>query len=408
MLSRYYVFVVAMIASLTIAHAEGFRLYGMSQEGQMRGEALVASGNGPDANWYNPASLTGMDGNVRATAGLNYIVVYSEVKDAVGSTYKNNDKIFPLPSLYYGQKWGERWAFGMGINSPFGLSTSYDNSVPFSYATTGATVKLVNFSPNAAYKISDSVSVGAGINYYRSSVELNKVAPYSFYSAADSPVSINGDGTGVGLNTGILIHLPKRQKIGLTYKSEVAIDYEGGEAKVDIFPLTGQPYETGAKTRIRFPDMVGFGWSISPNDHWDLEVGGQWTNWTDLEKVELTFDEPNAYLPNETTRFDWKNSWTARIGTAYQMTDHWKLSGGYFYSSTPTRESTYSATVPDGNHHVVSAGGIFDSGRWIVGIPAVLVFQTGSSKIDTDKLYETDGDYNVFAYQLGLSVGLRF
>ena len=405
MLNRYLVFIVAIIAGFETARAEGFRLYGMSQEGQMRGEALVASGDGPDVNWYNPAALTGMGGEARATAGLNYIVVYSDVKDATGNTYKNNDKVFPLPSLYYGQKWGERWAFGMGINTPFGLSTSYDNSVPFKYGTTGATVELVNFSPNAAFKISDSVSVGAGINYYRSSVELNKVAPYG---VPDSPVSVSGEGSGVGLNTGVLFNLPNRQKIGLTYKSEVAIDYDGGKAKVDQFPLAGQPYETGANTRIRFPDMVGFGWAINSNDRWNIEVGGQWTNWTDLEKVELTFDEPNAYLPNETTRFDWKNSWTARIGATYQMTHQWKLSGGYFYSTTPTRESTYSAAIPDGNHHVVSAGGLFDSGRWMVGIPAVLVFQTGSSNINTDKLYEIDGEYDVFAYQLGLSVGLRF
>lgn len=391
--------------------AEGFRIYGMSAEGQMRGEALVASAEGPDANWYNPAALANAETKRNVLGGLNFLTVNQEYTSTTGQTVKNNDKYFPLPSLYYSQKMSDRWAVGLGVNTPFGLSTSYDNSAPFSNITTGGKVQLVDISPNAAFQVTRALSVGVGVNYYRSSVELRQMVPFP----TPSPLKVEGEGDGVGLNTGLLVKLSDTQNVGLTYKSEVTVDYNGENARIDNDPTTGQPFETGAETRLRFPDMIGLGWSFKPAQRWGVEIGGQWTNWADMENVDVRFNDP---LPvtgtrQSTTQFNWKNTWTARVGGTYALTDLWKLSGGYFYTTTPTREKTYTPLVPDGNHHVFSVGGTYDKGPLTVGIPAVLILQTGSSNIqnnvtDLTTTQNVNGNYDLFAFQLGLSAGWRF
>ncbi len=392
--------------------AEGFRLYGMSAEGQMRGEALVASAEGPDANWYNPAALANSKNKHEVLGGLNFLTVNAEYTSTTGQKVKNNDKYFPLPSLYYAQKMNDRFAVGIGVNTPFGLSTAYDNSAPFSYITTGGKVQLINISPNAAFKVTDALSFGLGVNYYRSTAELRQVVPYSLAGGTDSPLKIEGEGDGVGLNTGFLVKLSATQNVGVTYKSEVTVDYDGGNAHLDNAPIINTPFETGVKTRLRFPDIVGLGWSFKPADRLNLELGGQWTNWADMKSVDIRFDD-QTYVPNSTSQFKWKNTWTARLGGSYALTDIWKLSGGYFYTTTPTQESTYTPLVPDGNHHVFSIGGTYTKGPLTVGIPAVLILQTGSSSIHNNVsegygVQNVNGKYDLIAFQLGLSAGWRF
>ena len=398
------------------AAAEGFRLYGMSAEGQMRGEALVASSQGPEANWYNPAALASAEANHAVAGGLNFLVADTEYTSTTGQSVKNHDKYFPLPSLYYSQKMGDRWAVGLGVNTPFGLSTAYDNSAPFSFITTGGNVQLLNISPNAAFKVTDALSLGLGVNYYKSSAELRQVVPYSLVGGTDSPLKIEGEGDGVGLNTGLLVKLSGTQNVGLTYKSEVTINYDGKSAHIDNAP-GNQPFDTGVKTQLRFPDMVGMGWSFQPSKRWDVEIGGQWTNWADMKKVDVAFDSPlpgpAGPISKTSTQFDWKNTWTARIGGTCALTDLWKVSGGYFYTTTPTRESTYTPLVPDGNHHVFSVGGTYTKGPLTVGIPAVLILQTGSSSIHNNisegyGVQNVNGKYDLIAFQLGLSAGWRF
>ena len=393
--------------------AEGFRLYGMSADGQMRGEALVASDKGPDANWYNPAALVTIEPQSVVSGGLNLLLVNAKYTGTTGQSVKNNDSVFPLPSVYYAQKFGDRFAFGLGMNTPFGLSTDYDNPT-FKYITTGGKVQLINFSPNAAFKLTEALSLGAGVNYYSSSTELRQVVPYSLIvGQPDSALKVDGEGDGVGFNSGILWKISGNQKLGVTYKSEVTIDYSGGKAHLDSNPGTHQPYETGAQTRLRFPDMVGMGWGYKPAKRWDVEIGGQWTNWADMKKVEVHLDQQTPFLSNSTSKLDWKNTWTARVGSSYELNDLWKLSGGYFYTTSPTRESTYTPLIPDGNHHVLSVGGTYSKRSLTVGIPAVLILQTGRSHIQNDVTDVTgsqnvDGKYSLIGYQLGLSATWNF
>ena len=412
MIKRFAVVLVLGVLGAAGVRAEGFRLYGMSAEGQMRGEALVASAQGPDANWYNPAALVTMPLGSAVSAGLNYLVVKAEYTSNTGQSAKNNETNFPLPSLYYSQKISDDFAFGVGVNTPFGLSTDYEDNASFSYITTGGEVKLINLSPNIAVRVNDQVSWGIGINYYRSSIELRQIAPYSLAAGTDSPVKIQGEGEGVGVNTGFLVKLSETQRVGLTYKSEATIDYDGKSAHVDNVPVFNVPYETGVKTRITFPGMVGFGYGFEPSDRWQIEIGGQWTNWQVLNKVDVQFDE-QTFLQNKTVPFDWKDSWTGRVGGTYRVNDAWKLSGGYFYTTSPTRESTYTPLVPDGNHHVFSVGGQYAHGRLSIGIPAVLILQSGRSTIQNNVsegygVQNVNGNYDLLAFQLGLSAGWKF
>jgi long-chain fatty acid transport protein len=412
----FYVLIAIFVARTS--DAEGFRIYGMSADGQMRGEALVASSKGADANWYNPAALVKLAPTGNVSGGLNYLVLKAKYTSTTGQSVMNNDSDFPLPSFYYSQKVGPRWAFGIGLNTPFGLSTDYTDP-SFNYITTGGEIKLVNVSPNTSFKISDSLSFGAGVNYYKSSTELRQDVPYSQIpppivppGSSDSSLKVQGKGDGFGLNTGFLWSLSKTQNFGVTYKSEVTVDYDGEKAHLDTAPGINAPYDVGVKTRLRFPDMVAFGWNTKPTNRWDIEIGGQWTNWADMEKVEIKFED-QTFVQDQTTRFDWKNTWTARVGGTYALNDIWKLSGGYFYTTSPTRESTYTPLVPDGDHHVFSLGGTYDKGPLSVGIPLVLIIQTGTSNIQNDKTDVTgsnnvNGNYELMAYQLGLSASWKF
>ncbi len=394
--------------------AEGLRIYGMSAEAQMKGEASVATARSGDANWYNPAAL--LEGEKReVSAGLNYLVILADYTNMAGVKTENQRKTFPLPSMYYKQNLSPSWAIGVGVNTPFGLASEYEKSAPFSYITTGGEITLLNVSPNVAYQVTKSLSVGAGVNYYQSTAKLTQQAPWSILAASpDGEIKIEGSGSGVGVNSGFLWKIDDTQRFGATYKSEVKVKYSGKDASVENVPfIGGATYKTGVETSIRFPDIVSMGYGFKPTEKLEIEIGGQWTNWTDVEKLTITFDQPTAFLPNNTTRMDWKDSWVGRVGGTYQMNPTWSFAGGYFYDTSPTRESTYTPLVPDGDHHVFSLGAMYKSGGFSVGIPAVLILQTGTSHINNDitditTTQNVDGKYNLLGYQLGLGVKWAF
>ncbi|MBL0059318.1 MAG: outer membrane protein transport protein [Elusimicrobia bacterium] len=364
---------------------------------------------------YNPAAL--LEGDKReVSAGINYLRVNADHTSPSGVMTDNQQSDFLLPSVYYKQQLSSAWAIGVGVNTPFGLASEYEKSAPFSYITTGGEINLVNISPNVAYQVTKSISIGAGVNYYQSTAKLTQQAPWSFPSTGnpDGELKVEGSGTGVGVNSGVLWKINDNQRFGATYKSEVKVKYSGKDASIENVPfLGGATYKTGVETSIRFPDILSMGYGFKPTEKLEIEIGGQWTNWTDVEKLTITFDQPTAFLPNNTQRLDWKNSWVGRVGGTYQMNPTWSLAGGYFYDSTPTRESTYTPLVADGDHHVFSLGAMYKSGGFSVGIPAVLILQTGTSHIDNDitditTTQNVDGKYNLLGYQLGLGVKWAF
>lgn len=403
--------------------AEGLRLYQLSAEAQMRGDAVVASVSDSAANWFNPAILTTIDkGDV--SVNVDNLFLHSKYTDTTGRSEKSDQVYFPIPSLYTGGRiTGTPWAVGMGINTPFGLATEYSDTADFRYLTTGGKVTLVGVNPNVAYEINPALSVGGGVNYYYSSVELNQ--KYPWFSAVpgspDGDVKIKGKGDGWGYNAAISYRPTVKSLIGLTYRSAVNVKYDGDNAELTNIPSAAQSayglestYKTGAKTALKFPDMLSFGYALK-GQKLIWELGGQWTHWSTFKTVDVQLDNPVPAIQfnDSSSPLYWKNSWSVRTGGEYKVDDTWSVSGGYFFTKSPVRESTYTPLIPDGDHHVFTTGLAYRRQNLTLRLPLGYILQTGTKSINSDRTdalgqANVDGKYTLVGYEVGLGATYVF
>jgi len=435
MRSRYEsAFFIAFVISLCISKnvcADGFRIPGLSAEAMSRGEAVVASVSDASAVWYNPAALTN-SGKMNLSLNLNNMFIPSKYTDLLNREEKNQRSYFPLIGAYFGSNIGTKnYAVGLGINTPFGLATEYSKTSAFRYITTGGEISLINFNPTVAYRIHPTFSIGVGLDYYYSTVELRQQYSWAAVGVSlglgsafpDGSVTVQGKGDGFGFNTGFLFQPAPEHSIGLTYRSQVVVKYADKKAELTNIPValqgsfpagTGNVYATGAKTAIRFPDIIAFGYAFRPSKKWILEIGGQWTNWDDVRSIDITLDQPIAVLfPNSSNKLDWKNSFAIRTGVEYQYTDNFSVSGGFFSDKSPTNEATYSPLVPDGDHHVFSMGAKYRYGNFTFQLPLVGMIQTGTDSInnqvtDATGTQNVNGKYSLYIVQLGVGVNYQF
>jgi long-chain fatty acid transport protein len=126
------VFAFALVCVASSAHALGFRNPDQGLKATGRGEAFVATADDPSAIWYNPAGLTTLKGT-HAYVGGYFIMPKTTVNlapAAGGGTAETDDTIATLPQIYISTDFGfEKLRFGLGVNSPFGLSIDWGNMV---------------------------------------------------------------------------------------------------------------------------------------------------------------------------------------------------------------------------------------------------------------------------------------
>jgi len=130
--------------------------------------------------WYNPAGLTRLKGNQLVAAG--HLIFPSTEFDNESSTITSLLGILPpanvltggdggdagedalVPNVYYAQSIDDDLTVGIGLNTPFGLATDYDDGWVGRYHALFSEIKTINVNPGLGYKLSERVSIGGGIN----------------------------------------------------------------------------------------------------------------------------------------------------------------------------------------------------------------------------------------------------
>lgn len=316
-------------------HASGFALPEQSTSAMGMASAFVGQADDVSAVWYNPAGLTKLEGT-QISAGV--IPIYPSFKHdtTFGFTESIEHKLHTPIHIYGTKKMSDRMALGIGINNPFGLSTTWS---PYPASTTGfvatlSSVKTININPNVAYKISDAFSIAAGIDYLMLDAILNS-----------SALKLTGDGDGVGANASVLYSATDKLNVGFTYRSKIKVDVDG------IAQNT-----ISAATAITLPDEYKMGVSFKASDAVIVNVEADMTNWSTYDQIELPALGRTDYK-------QWQDTWCYRIGTQYRLSDTWKLRAGYMYDTNPVREDYFETRVPDSDRQGLTFGVGYVSGN---------------------------------------------
>ena len=189
-----YLIVYFMLNSLmffNVAMGAGFSI--MEQSVKELGQAFSgAPTNTVDASmvYFNPGAMTQVQGRLLTMAGylvapsakfknensqLNPLVGGFPLRGGEGG---NAADLIPIPNLYYVQALTSRISFGIGVNSPFGMENHYRSDWKGRYQAITSELLTVNINPSMAVKLTDKVSLGAGLNIQYLQAKLSNAVDF--------------------------------------------------------------------------------------------------------------------------------------------------------------------------------------------------------------------------------------
>ena len=362
------------------AHAGGYQINEQSVSGQGYGHAGRSS-NVHDATivYGNPAGMSFLD-RAQVTVGGTYLNVNSDIDNVTSSRSletqagslplgsaggSNNGDMVPgtlIPFAFYAQPVNERLAFGFGVYAPFGSKTDYEDGFEGRNQGNYTEVKVMTAQPTVSYRFSEQWSVGAGVTYNRVEGELHRQVPVV---VGQTPVGspnltevdsrVEGDDEAWGYNLGVIYQPVPETTLGLTYRSKVDFNLEGGfTASSPVLDQLGVGTVTDtAALDLTTPETVNFSLTQQMSENLKLMFGASWARWSHFDQILVTgSDRPE--ITNEQQNYE--NAWAFSTGGEYQLTPQLALRAGVALDFTPTQDSTRSVRIPSDDRRIFSIG----------------------------------------------------
>lgn len=345
---------------------------------------------------YNPANLAFQPGGSVVVAATFARTENTYMPPVPGASFDSDGEWNVLPNIYYSQALGDSGiALGLGINTPYGQGISWNSSefanlVIASPVPYEASIMLVNINPTVAIKLGEAFSVGLGADIFYSELELKALFPAGPPIPPVPSVGATGDGDGWGFggNLGLSWDVAENQRLALTYRSRVDIDYEG-----DFSP--GGDF----KAPVQYPNIVGLGYGIELTDDIRIEALVEWLEWSVNDTQTLIVGGAPQVQQNS-----WDDTFTIGVGGDWQLDDSWVVRAGYAFIQTPVPDETVTPLLPDSDRHAFSLGvGYTVGGHTIDAAYTFSIYDDKSSPLTgvAPGSYEIDSDLVGLTYSFG-------
>jgi len=376
---------IAVAIVSTSAWSAGFQLNEFSSSGLGRaysGEGAIADDAGNASR--NPALIMMFD---RPTFSAGAIFVDPGVditgRSPTGASL-NSDNIAPtawVPNLHFVAPINEQFGWGASVTSNYGLATEFNNN--YAAGAYGGTTDLetLNLNLSGAYRLDNHWSFGAGFDavYAKAKIERyagdlgrivagsGRLPPALARQVAGIPgdtqiAYLKGDEWGFGWNAGILYEIDKNNRYGLTYRSEVKIDFDGDyksslpSAYNQILGNFGLPMGTDGRTTggsltLNLPEM----WELSGYNRvapqWAVHYSLTYTSWSQFQELKATNSGGDTLF--------YKDAYRIALGTTYYMDDNWTFRTGIAFDDSPVPADKRSISIPDQDRFWLSAGATY-------------------------------------------------
>jgi long-chain fatty acid transport protein len=395
-----------LLAAPGVAHGQGFGIYehGTCTMGRA-GAAVAEPCDDGSAMFFNPAGLAGMEG-VTVSAGGTLISAFGDfTTDAGAQTFDLQNDPIPVPHGYAAVGIDDRLAAGLGVFVPYGLETKWPSSRAqgFEGRFAGYDNSLRSFyvQPTVAYRLTDRLAVGAGLDVVVGTVELNQRLDLSRQLAVPSrgitfgelgipartdfaDASLDADpSSGVGGHFGVRVRATDAVSFGARYMTQVTVDYEGDAgftqvptdlvvptdlalpggtvvpAGTPVDALVAPQFREGGslsdqtvRTEITMPDQLVAGVAVRPHDRLLLEADWQWVDWSDFDRIVIDLER----APDSRRIQNYADTHGVRVGGEYELSPRIDVRGGYLYHGAAAPEETVTPLLPEGARNELTAG----------------------------------------------------
>ncbi|HEY0555031.1 MAG TPA: outer membrane protein transport protein, partial [Thermoanaerobaculia bacterium] len=205
--------VVALAALAAVpVHGAGFSIFEQGSKALGMAGAFTAQADDPSMLYYNAGGLAFVEkagGSLGATWIRSTKADFNGANPFPGNGYSAEQETlskFP-PHAYFVAPLSPTWKFGLGIETPFGLTTEWKNPNQFAgrFLSTKAALRAFDVNPTIGYQVTPNFGLGIGAIARISDVELNRNIgvnnPFTNRIVDAGKLKLNGDfSEGYGFN----------------------------------------------------------------------------------------------------------------------------------------------------------------------------------------------------------------
>lgn len=341
--------------------ASGFQINEHGSKALGMGGAFAALANDPSAIYFNPSGITQLYGT-HLLFGSTFIIPSSTFRGPSPSIteYNLKSQVFTPIHLYATHQINDKLFLGFGVGNNYGLGTKWEDDWVGRFMAVETEIRTFFFNLVASYKIIPELSVGFGYVFTYGDVLIGRKLNLSPLNS-EPYLELNGTGTGSGFTAGIIAHPTKSISLGLSFRSQVTIDFEGDATPSNAPSLLDGKLPNGNITSaLTTPENITFGIAIKPLKNFTLTADYQYVGWDSYEKLEVKFqdfiDSDSGEKLVSSSERNYDNGFIARLGAEYQYNDYLDIYAGFLYDSNPIPDERLDPTLPDADRLGFSAG----------------------------------------------------
>ncbi len=354
------------------------------------------------AVWANPAALAGLPGTHLSASGTLILPHGGFTDDLFGVNTDMPSQKYLVPSVYLTRQMG-KLGLGIGVFAPYGLGTKWSRDFIGRFDSYNAQLRSIYVQPTVAYQVNDWLSLGFGVAYIHSTVELHQRVDLSLQPLPTNPflpagttfatigipsftdfadASLTASGSGIAFNGGIRVKVSDRLTVGGHFITKKTITYKG---KATFTPVpTGLVFATGttpfnpstplpidaavapqflaggplvnqsASTAVTLPDQGTIGFAYKASDKWTVMGDYQQIVWGWFQSIVLDFS--NSLTPDRVLREGFKDSHAIRLGVEYQRSATTAFRAGYIGHTPAAPAQTVTPLLPEGARNEFTVG----------------------------------------------------
>lgn len=371
---------VMAVCAASAAHAAGFML--TEQSAGALGRAYAGVGvDGTDISgvYYNPATMT-LHPGTQIQAGFVAVgldLAFEGEKNGQAVTENGQYNTQAIPHGYISHQLTDNMWIGLAMTVPFGMGTEYKDGWAWNNRGISAEVLTFDFNPNVAWRVSDKLSLGAGISiqYAAADLKMHKSVSLGQYSAEVNS-EVDADSIAWGFNAGLMWSPLENLRFGLSYRSRINHNADGDLTLSDS-PAVGTmlPESFDATATISTPAwlMATAAWDV--NDLLSLYATFRWTDWSSFDELTIKTNNP---MIGDSIKNKWQDTYLVSVGADLRFTNWWTFRAGIGYETSAVDDPKYrTAIIPDADRLWLALGSSFKatenmqidvSAAWLHGI----------------------------------------
>ncbi len=348
------VFIQMMAAQ---ANAGAFGLHEQSTVGQGDAFAGVAAGGALSSMFWNPATMTQTPGRGFELNGTGILSTVDQhplpgsILLGLGGASDTGSPALLVSGYTTWQINPNLW-LGLSTNSPFGLSTNFNDPWAGRNYALSSSLMTYNATPSLALRINEWLSIGLGVQVEFGRADVNLGLP----AAPPAHLNLNGSGWGFGWTAGITVTPGPNTTIGVGWRSAV-------DQKIDGSLNVGAPipFSTpgAVNTTLDLPDIVNVGVRHRFDDRWTVMATAEWTNWSRIGTSIVSQAVGGPALVGGTPvalPFQFRDGWFYSAGAEYVWDAKTTLRGGVAYEVSPITDRVRMPLLPDNDRVWLSVG----------------------------------------------------